>query len=331
MRIFVVLASLCFLSACDFIKSPMDASLDTYLSRIANVQDRPALTMPDNVNVFLPTKRELHITIPSISIGLLDSYELRKCGLFNLVAEKNSVLGKVQDQFRNFDYQVQVSYGIERCLTSPNISSALKTQLASIQQQKLKQLPAHFTNLVFSSDAMRQQLEATEWLSVEQGRGSTPVIQAFNHIDSGFSGSETLDYTSTLNALTPYQEVLEKNAVLGPLSYSMLNAANKLNVITQQLKGHDETIICGQGRNTTKFRYLRNVFNEFFIGEIQPYLAKVDSIYNELNPLIDFVDTSHENYQYPIKQYHQDFRAATKEHIEYWQNLFKRCGASPTR
>lgn len=331
MRIFIVLVSLLSLSACDFIKSPMDASLDTYLARIANVQDRPAIPMPDNVNVLLPTKRELHITIPSISIGLLDSYELRKCGLFNLVAEKNSVLGKIQDQFRNFDYQLRVSYGIERCLMSPDISSALKTQLASIQQQKLKQLPAHFTNLVFSSDAMRNQLEATEWLSVDQGRRSTQVIQALNQIDSGFSASKTLDYTSTLNALTPYQEVLEKNAVLGPLSYSMLNAGNKLGVITQQLKAHDESILCGQGRNTTKFRYLRNVFNEFFIGQIQPYLAKIDSIYNELNSVMDFVDTSHANYQYPIKQYHQAFRTATKEHVEYWQALFKRCGASPTR
>ncbi|QSA19926.1 DUF3080 family protein, partial [Vibrio furnissii] len=31
--------------------------------------------------------------------------ELRKCALFSLIAERNSVLGKVQDEFRRFDYE----------------------------------------------------------------------------------------------------------------------------------------------------------------------------------------------------------------------------------
>ncbi|MCG9678890.1 DUF3080 domain-containing protein [Vibrio sp. Isolate24] len=331
MRFLFVFILTLSLTACDWLKDPIEVSLDTYLERIANIQNRDAPSMPANINILLPEKRELLITIPSISIGLLDSYELRKCGLFNLVAEKNSVLGKVQDQFRNFDYQIKLSYGIERCLMSTDISQALKAQLTPIKQQKLDQLPEHFANLAFTSEAMRHQLEATEWLSIEHGRSSTQIMQAINHIDWGHAASKALSDGDTLNALTPYQEALEKHPVLGPLSYSMLNASNKLNIVTQQLKNHDGTILCSRGRNTTKFRYLRNVFNQFYIGEIQPYLAKIDSMYNELNPMIDFVESGHPNYQYPIRQYHQTFRRATKEHVQYWQGLFKRCGAPPTR
>lgn len=118
MRLSVVLAALLLLTGCEP-RLAIDADFDRYLSRIANVQQRDALSPPAMAAQSLPEKRKLLIAIDPVTISLLDSYELRQCGLFELIAERNSILGKVQDEFREWDYQVALLNGIQGCLTSP--------------------------------------------------------------------------------------------------------------------------------------------------------------------------------------------------------------------
>ncbi|MFX3791464.1 DUF3080 family protein, partial [Streptococcus suis] len=84
---------------------------------------------------------------PTLSIGLIDSYQLRQCGLFNLIAERNSVLGKVADQFRNYDYQVALLAGVGKCLSSNELDPEIVELLKEIEQQKLAQFPLHQWNL----------------------------------------------------------------------------------------------------------------------------------------------------------------------------------------
>ncbi|KOO03469.1 DUF3080 domain-containing protein [Vibrio nereis] len=327
-RTFIILSSL-FIFGCDWSKSEVDDKFSTYLSRIANVQGSDALAFKDNINITLPTKRELTFNIPTVTIGLLDSYELRKCDLFNLIAERNSVLGKVQDQFRNFDYQVQLIYGIDNCLLNKNISSALKDQLTQLLETKINQLPLHFSNLIYTSEAMRSQLTAYQWVTNDNASISSELLQAFNQIDAAFQIREQVSSTDRLNSVVPHQEVLEKDPKIGELSYSMLNASIKLNVISQQLQLHDGAILCGQYRDTTKFKYLRNVFQQQFIDDIQPYLAKIDSAYMRLEPMLSFTQATHPDFTYPIQQHHSQFRQAIKDHVGYWKTLFQRCGALP--
>lgn len=329
-RTFIILSSL-FIFGCDWSKSEVDDKFSTYLSRIANVQGSDALAFNDNINITLPTKRELTFNIPTVTIGLLDSYELRKCDLFNLIAERNSVLGKVQDQFRNFDYQVQLIYGIDNCLLNKNISSALKDQLTQLLETKINQLPLHFSNLIYTSEAMRSQLTAYQWVTNDNASISSELLQAFNQIDAAFQIREQVSSTDRLNSVVPHQEVLEKDPKIGELSYSMLNASRKLNVISQQLQLHDGAILCGQYRDTTKFKYLRNVFQQQFIDDIQPYLAKIDSAYMRLEPMLSFTQATHPDFTYPIQQHHAQFRQAIKDHVGYWKTLFQRCGALPNR
>ncbi|EOX4278642.1 DUF3080 family protein, partial [Vibrio cholerae] len=112
MRLSVVLAALLLLTGCEP-RLAIDADFDRYLSRIANVQQREALSPPAMVAQSLPEKRELLIAIAPVTISLLDSYELRQCGVFELIAERNSILGKVQDEFREWDYQIALLNGIQ--------------------------------------------------------------------------------------------------------------------------------------------------------------------------------------------------------------------------
>ncbi|MEZ9056936.1 DUF3080 domain-containing protein [Vibrio pelagius] len=314
-----LLGSLClFLSGCWHEQGDL---FDEYHSRVARVQDEDRISEEWEFEV-LPRKRELNIDIEPISMGLLDSYQLRECGLFNLIAERNSVLGKVADQFRNFDYQVTFLNGLSECLNHQGISSDVHQQLVKIEQQKRDQLALHQWNLLYASDAMQSQLRGSQWLSEDVGLKVQRVSDALGYLDQFFNTR------LTLGSVTEVQETLEKQVVLGDLHYSLSAATFELNQITQQLKAYDHKIICGKQRDTTKFRHLNNVFEQQFIGLVQPYMAQLDGYYQQLNPHLSLFEAQPQlhSYIFPLVETHQAFRTTTREHVDYWKALFERCG-----
>ncbi|MGD8118701.1 DUF3080 domain-containing protein [Vibrio sp. TRT 29B02] len=293
---------------------------DDYLTRVVRVQNAPQVesTLEDYVN--LPRKRDLYIEIPSISIGLLDSYQLRQCGLFNLIAERNSVLGKVADEFRNYDYQNALLDGLSRCINSPQLDPELQQVLAEIGAHKRAQLALHQWNLLFTSEAMQKQLQGSQWLEANLGQTVSEVNEALTRLNLAFHQSEekTIDV----------QETLEKNNIVGNLNYSLVMATSKLNLVTLQLTEYDHSVLCQPNRNTTKYQYLNNVFEQQYVAKVQPYMAQLDRYYQNLSANLTLFAPQPDihNYVYPLAQNHQAFRLAIRRHVDYWQQLFKRCG-----
>ncbi|TCW22617.1 DUF3080 domain-containing protein [Vibrio crassostreae] len=294
---------------------------DDYQTKIARIQD--ADEIKENWEFeSLPRKRELSLDVPSLSIGLIDSYQLRQCGLFNLIAERNSVLGKVADEFRNYDYQVALLEGVGKCLSSDELDPEIIELLREIEQQKLAQFPLHQWNLIYASDAMQSQMRGSQWLRADIGEQVRQTSDALEHINQALN-------TSLVSGKTiEVQEVLEKSSTLGDLYYSLARASVELDTITKQLTTFDANIICGKQRDTTKFRYLNNVFEQQYIGKVQPYMAQLDGYYQQLASQLVMFDAQPElhSYYFPIKDTHQAFRASTRRHVDYWQQLFKRCG-----
>lgn len=296
------------------------AFFDDYLTRVANVQEVSVIDDGHNQYRNLPRKRDLYINIPPVSIGLLDSYQLRECGLFNLIAERNSVLGKVSDQFRNYDYQKALLDGIARCQNNEVIDPALKQTLADIEIQKRSQITKHQWNLLFTSDAMQNQLQGTQWLDTDLGQTVREVNQALATL--------SLSFNQSVPNSVDVQEVLEKNPIIGNLNYSLAMATHKLNRVTQQLLEYDQTIICQQNRDVTKYKYLNNVFEQQYVAKVQPYMAQLDSYYQTLavNLVLFAPQPDIHRYVYPLEQNHQAFRLAIRHHVDYWKKLFTRCG-----
>ncbi|CAK3863132.1 hypothetical protein BCV39_15245 [Vibrio sp. 10N.286.55.E10] len=294
---------------------------DDYQTKIARVQDADEIKENWEFEA-LPRKRELLLDIPSLSIGLIDSYQLRQCGLFNLIAERNSVLGKVADEFRNYDYQVALLEGVGQCLANHKLDPEIVELLKEIEQQKLAQFPLHQWNLIYTSDAMQSQMRGSQWLRADISDQVRQTNDALEHINQALN-------TSLVSGKTiEVQEVLEKSSTLGDLYYSLARASAELDTITKQLTTFDANIICGKQRDTTKFRYLNNVFEQQYIGKVQPYMAQLDGYYQQLASQLVMFDAQPElhSYYFPIKDTHQAFRASTRRHVDYWQQLFKRCG-----
>ncbi|MEZ9868076.1 DUF3080 domain-containing protein [Vibrio sp. 10N.261.51.A4] len=294
---------------------------DDYQTKIARVQDADEIIEEWEFES-LPRKRELLLDVPSLSIGLIDSYQLRQCGLFNLIAERNSVLGKVADEFRNYDYQVALLEGVGMCLSSNELDPEIVELLREIEQQKLAQFPLHQWNLIYASDAMQSQMRGSQWLRADIGDQVRQTSDALEHVNQALNTSLVSGKT------TEVQEVLEKSSTLGDLYYSLARASVELDTITKQLTTFDDKIICGKQRDTTKFRYLNNVFEQQYIGKVQPYMAQLDGYYQHITPQLGMFDAQPElhSYYFPIQDAHQAFRSSTRRHVDYWQQLFKRCG-----
>ncbi|WP_135445263.1 DUF3080 domain-containing protein [Vibrio tasmaniensis] len=294
---------------------------DDYQTKIANVQDADEIQQDWELES-LPRKRELFIEVPSLSIGLIDSYQLRQCGLFNLIAERNSVLGKVADEFRNYDYQVALLEGVGQCLSNNELDPEIVELLKEIEQQKLAQFPLHQWNLIYASEAMQSQMRGSQWLRADIGEQVRQTRDALEHIN------RALNTPLVSGKTTEVQEGLEKSSTLGDLYYSLSRASVELDTITKQLSTFDANIICGEQRDTTKFRYLNNVFEQQYIDKVQPYMAQLDGYYQQLAPQLAMFDAQPElhSYYFPIQDAHQAFRSSTHRHVDYWQQLFKRCG-----
>lgn len=309
-------------SGCEPNPTSIDASLETYLERISNVQQVDALSFPHIQAQQLADKRQLLIPIDPISLGLIDSYQLRYCDLFELIAERNSILGKVQDNFRNFDYQASLYKGLAKCVVEPKIDQALRQRLGSIREQKKTELTAHWNNLLFTSEAMHMQLTSHQWYWAKRDYGM--IKQALTALNHWHEYVQNPDTVQTPDPITPYQQTLETMPLLGDLYFSMTNLTDWLTTLTNQLQRHDNLMLCGPNRDPTKVARLQNVFRKFYIGEIQPYLAQVDGAYMNIASVLSPFDQP--NSPFPIKNVHQAFRQATLDHVAYWQGLFKRCG-----
>lgn len=325
-----LLFSIILLSGCTDLFNPEQALMDKYHQRLANVLDVTGTEITPLPAITIPPRRELFQPLPRLTLGLLESYQLRQCGLFNLLADKNSQLGKVQDAFHDLDYQVSLLRTLNTCLSEFETSADESVKLEKLYGQKWHHLLTHLDNLLLASETMQKQLTASDWLSVDHQSQITRVRDAFGMLEGMYETPYKVISRLPDSGMVEYQEVLEKSRLIGRLYYSISNASHWLNETTQLLEKNQSTLICGKNRDITKFRYLNNVFQSIYVEEVQPYLAYLDSTYQRLNSGVTLVEErlALHGETYGLTDAHNTFREKTLEHVKFWQGLFKRCGVS---
>ncbi|MCZ8487348.1 DUF3080 family protein [Vibrio lentus] len=85
----------------------------------------------------------------------------------------------------------------------------------------------------------------------------------------------------------------------------------------------------GKQRDTTKFRYLNNVFEQQYIDKVQPYMAQLDGYYQQLAPQLAMFDAQpelHKAVTFPSKMRIKPFDHPLAAMSTGWQQLFKCCG-----
>ncbi|EDP60096.1 DUF3080 domain-containing protein [Vibrio sp. AND4] len=325
---FVLLVTM--LSGCSKWFTPEKALFEKYNQRLANVLEVSGSELPPSPAVSIPDKRELFQELPRLSLGLLESYQLRQCGLFNLIAEKNSQLGKVQDAFYDFDYQTTLLRTLDVCLNDYPLNDEESTKLIGLYDKKWHHFIVHLDNMLLTSDAMRKQMSGASWLPLKSKAHVAHVRDTFLVLDAMYQTPHRTLSRLPDATVVDYQEGMEKSRVVGRLYYTLVDATHWLDKTTQMLEANQKKILCLPNRDTTQFRYLKNVFQSIYVAEVQPYMAFIDGTYQQLEDGIRLVERrmSAHGVRYGIDEAHLQFRQKTLEHVQFWKNLFKRCGVT---
>ncbi|WP_052730029.1 DUF3080 domain-containing protein [Photobacterium halotolerans] len=326
---------LILLVGCD--RQSSDNQFANYADRLASVLEVSSPKAPDTRLPSLPEVSDTLQRTEDVRMGLIDAYELRKCGLFHLIAERNSVLGKVQDRTRQLRYELLLLDGLGHCIATLPEDDNVRAQLLQVQATKEDDLPKYLWNMLLTGEEWQKQFKpAHAAFSLSNIPDATETMQAMSglaHIASQISAQHSVSAQSAERLLS-YEENIHTSRYLGQLFYSMVRATDWLNTTTTLLNQNDATVMCGPNRNQQKANFLENVFYKFFVTDIQPYLAKLDARYQDIQPDLQTLFATPRR-PAAVADYHsfyvngdmyRQFRDATLNHVSYWQTLFKRCG-----
>ncbi len=323
--------------------------LEDYSQRVSRVLEieRPEVVYPA-IPAFPPRRLRL-VAIPEIREGLLDVLNLRQCGLLSMIAERNSSLGKVYTPASRMLYELQFYQGIRHCAAllrdDPNAEPALVLQVNQILASKQKNLPAELWNGVYTAPEVEQHFALN----------AKPLAAASN--PSPAAAMKTLLFASqrALNREQLPPELLQEvEAAYAQLHRSEAGAQTlqSLRLLTAYLTQTAQTIeqrlaqrpMCFKQQTTPQANILRNVFQKYYAGAVQPYMAEVQrhadswlSVNQQLWHFFAETGVLSESMQHYRELWFggqglwPGYEQARNRHTRAWQEILTQCGLMPGR
>lgn len=298
-----------------------------------------------------PSKRQRMLTTPDIREGMLEVWDFKQCGMMHLISERNSVLGKVMLPSQKMRYELRFIAALQTCLHKMQaIAEPSQTQqnfiarLNDIAQLKQQHLGREIWNGIYNSD------EISQHFALGQPPLATTPDQS-GHVLRALTQLHTLAelHAATALELPTWLEDIESTYYAfysSPFGAQLLPA---LVMLTETLHGTAAAIetrlqrspFCHQGHRPRRAEILRNIFQKYYAGQVQPYMALIqregqewlmlhDGIMNAL-PTPEAMQT----YQQRVislstpDSLWQRWQAANRRHTQAWQDILGQCGMMP--
>ncbi|MFE8073110.1 DUF3080 domain-containing protein [Marinobacteraceae bacterium S3BR75-40.1] len=340
----LLLLSLLTLTSCDPFSQPTSL-LDEYLERVGRVLDQPVHYSELPEVPAYPRRRDLRLEPPEINLGLLDFLSLYGCELQEVIGEKASGLGRVMQPGRRLNYELRFIAAGRLCLPKIEDEKLAKTLRQAIAAKR-QSLPITFWNATWGSEEMARFFS--------RSNGPLPLAP---------DGALVANLQSDLNRLLNHHKRLNRSTLptsvvgiadtyqrwqarsyAGQLIQSARRLTARLNdaatVIEQRMKRRP---LCFQGRSNHKAEIMRNVFFKVYAKRVQPYMATVQRVRQNLVPLLAQLaevqttvmpEAFEPLYRQVLKQdvagsLWQQLDAATQRHTRQWQALLEQCGMRP--
>ncbi|WP_411360218.1 DUF3080 family protein [Pseudidiomarina sp. YC-516-91] len=320
------------LSGCSDLPASLK-SLNDYQQRVTNTLDQPAVSFTVPNYPRLPASRDLQVEVPRVSISLLDAWRIESCPAAQLIAERNSALGKLsQGVTRYYGDLLLVDAGRECVATLRAEDPNLAERLAAALQQKAATLEAARQQAIASDDALRHALrmgangllEADDAVFAEQLAALEQVVYALEQsqpqsdaarVEAALQTIHQSDYLPSL-----WRTLQEQSAYLAQLATITDNLAERAG--------------CDAPSRPQRAEILHTVFLKFFIGEVQPQLAAVTAQGQRAAVVLQRLQalTSQpllQDYLAQLQGSVAQLRVATKTHVQPWQNFFTACEFTP--
>lgn len=339
---------LTLLSACD--GGRPEALLDDYAGRIARITQQPALNLPMPAGLAYPRHRERRLDVPEVRARLWDLSDYRRCDLSQLIAERNSIMGRYWPASQRLDYELRFAHRLGRCrqrlqeatADSDEEAQEWREEVETVFAAKQGTLAAVWWAVTYDSAEFERHFSLSTGLLP---LGEAPPLEALGRLTAlGRTLSEPTDGLD-LAALEATLQAL-RDRYGGAWQRSALALTETLAATAAQLEAAERRRLCPQGKPTPEARIVETVFYRFYAERLQPYLAQIHqdgdawlSAHAALLETLDRLETdpsSLQGYRERVLgrgtgSLWADLAAARDRHTRAWQSLLGDCGLMPSR
>lgn len=275
-----LLACLCALSACAD-RSDTAEQWDNYTAALSRVLDRSASAKDHKAFPHLPPQRDLTagVEIPTSQINLLEFLRLRECRLAQVLAERNSILGKHADASARLLFNLHFLSNVESCIAQlhPETDRALITALRAAQAQKQRFLPHALYVALLAGPEFRSLWQRPRGEIDYPTRHDDVAVTALNrwgslqeqwlaHADTPSPPAHWQVDDEEIYALLATIQLGMGGALLAFTANSMAGLDASIDLLQQRLEGRP---LCLTGRPTAAARQFQGLLQQQFVGEIQ--------------------------------------------------------------
>jgi hypothetical protein len=255
--------------------------------------------------------------------------------LGNLIAERNSSLGKVMVYSTQLQYEINLLLALEACIhhveqdsagkKALDIPSDLRKTLQDIFRQKQQQLTARLLNFLTLDTTLRQQINGSQRpLDLTSGQ-AVETLQALQNLLRLKQKIQSRDYQAASSIdINQQLALLYQGQILADLQHSLRSNLTQMRMLNTQLN-----TLKPQWCKSETQDILQQVLLQVFIGKVQQQLAHQDGIAQQLIPILQllYMNTPLSSevelrFHQPWQQLHQEL----KTHIDWWQRLRNSCG-----
>lgn len=257
------------------------------MSRVSNTIEQDIdtkLEASDRIPLF-PRKRERIKQTEEIRQGLIEVLDLKYCaGMLNLIAQRNSNLGRVMQPSQQMTYEIRFFSNLESCkekLVQDNSQPPeLRQQIDTIYKIKAKNLKKEIWNGIYGADEFAANFSRSEEPIPTEGdsgfSATRSAINAFTLLATISPENAGQFDLSRLSNLEDSYQTLHTNRYGSHLLKSLILLSETMERTSAAIhKRLDKRPFCFPGHRTQKRDILHNVFIKYYSQRFQPYLSRV--------------------------------------------------------
>lgn len=307
-----------------------DEALKNYQQRLARVLNAeiPDTALPNTAALAPP--RELKQPLPDLRLDITDAYATRRCSLDTLIGERNSSLGRVYSSSKQLSYELRFLSQLQRCLNQSWDNTELYNQLQQVYQHKQHSIHIAFNNMLLTDDTLRKELLGIrQALPLKTAPGVSETWQALTELnllqqfiaEQNWQAASQIDIEQQLQLLYRYQ-------FIGRLQYSLRLSSHQLSQLNLMLDSVKPEQLCQPQPDKQQLDILANIFNKYFIAQVQQYTVDLEKYQQQLWPLLEqlYRDTPLQPaLQQRFDGNYQLMRTELSNHVKWWQSLNRQC------
>ena len=338
------------IAGCSAADSP-SARFDDYLTRLARTLGQDLTPATPDARRHYPARRRLLRPVETPRTGWIGFFRLHRCGLVNLVSERNSILGRVAPPQARLAYEAQLLAGLTHCRAGFD-----RDTLAAADDDE-RDFVAHLDKLI---TLKHQARGAMIW---NQTFASAPMAHLFSVAggDAGLAPSlagraprAALAQLATAARrlredkpvdearLADAYETLDASEYGGSLQIAALEASAELERASQLIRARlAARPLCFNNKPNRRARVLRTILLKIYGTGVQSYLADlvragrlwraaVDELIEAQGVAPGAAFTRYR--QHTLSADHgvwADLDAAIQRHTQDWQQAMRQCNLMP--